>query len=87
MYKQAVNLVQSSNQYSKLSKSKTMVYLPVWGHNPQALASGLSPIQADKPWYNYFILPSSVKTLRPWFVHLYRKIIHKLFRTSEQTMV
>ena len=30
------------------------------GDNPRDLASGLSPIQADKPWYNYFIPPSSV---------------------------
>ena len=30
------------------------------GDNPRALASGLSPAQADKPWYNYFIPSASV---------------------------
>ena len=29
-----------------------MVYPPVPGDNPRALASGLYPVQADKPWYN-----------------------------------
>ena len=28
--------------------------LPVHEANPQALASGLSHIQVDNPWYNYF---------------------------------
>ena len=28
-----------------------MVCPPVRGNNPRALASGLSPVQADKPWY------------------------------------
>ena len=37
-----------------------MVCLPVRGDNPRALASGLSPAQADKLWYNYFIPPLSV---------------------------
>ena len=40
-----------------------MVCLPVPGDNPQALVSALSLVQADKPWYKYFILPSSLKTL------------------------
>ena len=31
---------------------------PVCGDNPQALASGLSYIQADNLWYNYFIQPT-----------------------------
>ena len=30
-----------------------MICAPVQGDNPQALASGLSPVQVDKPWYNY----------------------------------
>ena len=38
----------------------TTVCLPLRGENPRALASRLSPVHADKPWYNYFILPSSV---------------------------
>ena len=39
-----------------------MVCPPVQGDNPRALAlaRGLSPVQAEKPWYNYFIPPSSV---------------------------
>ena len=40
----------------------TMVCPPVQD-NPQALASGLSAVQADKLWYNYFIPPSSVQIL------------------------
>ena len=35
------------------SNSYTTVCPPVRGDNPRALASGLSPVQADKPWY-YF---------------------------------
>ena len=30
-----------------------MVCPPVRGDNPQAFTSGLSPVQADKLWYNY----------------------------------
>ena len=37
-----------------------MVCLPVRGDNPQALAHGISPAQADKPWFKYFIPPVSV---------------------------
>ena len=33
---------------------------PVCGDNPRALASGLSHVQVDNPWYNYFIPPTSV---------------------------
>ena len=28
---------------------------PVRGDNPRALASGLSYVQVDNPWYNYYI--------------------------------
>ena len=31
-----------------------MVCLPVRGDNPRALASGLSPVQMNNHWYNYF---------------------------------
>ena len=37
-----------------------MVCRPVRGDNIRALTSGLSPIQADKSWYNHFIQPTSV---------------------------
>ena len=40
--------------------SLTTVCPPVQGDNPRALASGLFPVQVDKPSYNYFIPPSSV---------------------------
>ena len=30
---------------------------PVRGDNPRALASGLSYVQVDNPWYNYFMPP------------------------------
>ena len=43
-----------------LSNSYTMGCPPVRGDNPRALASGLSYVQVDNPWYNYFIPPSSV---------------------------
>ena len=33
-----------------------MVCPPVRGDNPRALARGLSPVQADKPWYYYFYI-------------------------------
>ena len=45
------------------SKSYAMVCPPVRGYNPRAFASGLSPVQEDKPLYNYFIPPLSVQTL------------------------
>ena len=38
----------------------TMGCSPVREDNPQALASGLCYVQADNPWYNYFIPPTSV---------------------------
>ena len=49
----------------------TTVCLPVPGDYPGALASGLPPVQVDKPWYNFFIPPSSVSTLLSikYFVH------------------
>ena len=40
--------------------SYTMGCPPVHGDNPRALASGLSYVQVDNPWYNYFIPPTSV---------------------------
>ena len=43
-----------------LSNSYTMGGPPVRGDNPRALASGLSYVQVDIPWYNYFIPPTSV---------------------------
>ena len=36
---------------------------PVRGDNPRALANGLSPVQADKLYYNCFISPLLVQTL------------------------
>ena len=30
-----------------------MVCPPARGDNPRALVSGLSPVHADKPWYNH----------------------------------
>ena len=46
-----------------LCNSYTMVCPPVRGDNPRALASALSPVHADKPWYNYFIRSLSMQTL------------------------
>ena len=52
---------RNDNQENKMKEcySYTTVCPPVRGDNPLDLASGLSPVQADKPWYNYFIPPSS----------------------------
>ena len=33
---------------------------PVRVDNPRALASGLSYVHVDNPWYNYFKPPTSV---------------------------
>ena len=46
-----------------LCNSYTTVCPPVRGDNPRASASGLSPVQVDKPWYIYFKSSSSVWTL------------------------
>ena len=43
-----------------ISNSYTMGCPPVRRDNPRALASGLSYVQVDNPWYNYFISPTSV---------------------------
>ena len=39
----------------KKKNSYTMGCPPVHGDNPRALASGLSYVQADNPWYNYYV--------------------------------
>ena len=44
----------------RLCNSYIMGCPPVRGDNPRALASGLSYVQVDNPWYNYFIPPTSV---------------------------
>ena len=58
-----------------VSKSYTMGCPPVCGDNPRALASGLSYVQVDNPWYNYFMPPTSVQTL-----HITRYFVLKLVR-------
>ena len=48
-------------QYSyTMGTSYTMGCPPVPEDDQQALASGLSYVQADNPWYNYSIPPTSV---------------------------
>ena len=55
--------------------SHTSVCPPVQGDNPQALGSDLSPAQADKLCYNYFIPPSSATVFDLWqewyYLHYY----------------
>ena len=46
--------------WTKVKIYHNMVGPPVRGDKPRALASGLSPVQGDNPWYNYYIPPSSV---------------------------
>ena len=48
------------NDYRGLHNSYTMDCQPVYGDNPRGLASGLSPVQVNNPWYNCFIPPASV---------------------------
>ena len=42
--------------------SYTMICPPVRGDNTRALASDLSPVQAEKPWYNCSVPAASVQT-------------------------
>ena len=42
--------------------SYTRVCPPVRGDNPRALAGGLSHVQADKPWYGYYLLYFLIKS-------------------------
>ena len=52
-----------------------MVCPPVQGDNPRAVASGLSLVQADKPWYNYYMQDSEeANRLMKSFSLLSRKI-------------
>ena len=59
----------------EISNSYTMGCPPVRRDNPRALASGLSYVQVDNPWYNYFIPPTSVETL-----HITSYFVLKLVR-------
>ena len=52
--------INMSYKEQKINNSYTMGCPPVRGDNPRALASGLSYVQVDNPWYNYFIPPTSV---------------------------
>ena len=50
---------------AKLTKSHVLAHCtmgcpPVREDNQRALASGLSYVKVDNPWYNYFIPPTSV---------------------------
>ena len=54
------SIMAHSEKLLDISNSYTMGCPPVRGDNPRALASGLSFVQVDNPWFNYFILPISV---------------------------
>ena len=47
--------VSSGSLLFSKSNCYTMGCPPVRGDNPRALASGLSYVQVDNPWYNYFM--------------------------------
>ena len=47
-----------ADQVRKVSTTMRQV-IAIRSDNPRALAIGLSPLQVDKPWYNYF-MPSSL---------------------------
>ena len=50
------SLVAVLNNNASLNNSYIMVCPPVRGDNPR-VARGLSPVQTDKPWYNYYFIP------------------------------
>ena len=60
VFRDPISLSKQTVSIDYISNSYITVCPPVRGDNPRALASGLSPVHADKPWYNYFIPPSSV---------------------------
>ena len=41
----------NGSQIHVIRNSYTMGFMPLRGENSRSLACGLSPIQADKPWY------------------------------------
>ena len=55
----SLTMISKTLLYS-LRNSYTMGCPHVRGDNPRALASGLSNVQVDNPWYNCFIPPTSV---------------------------
>ena len=61
--------------YKVICNSYTMGCPPVRGDNPRALASELSYVHGGQTWYNYFMLPTSVKTL-----HIKRYFVLNLVR-------
>ena len=55
-------ICNNSNAFSTaLSNSYTRLCPPVRGDNSRALASGLSPVQADKPWYVYLFYTTLIR--------------------------
>ena len=56
----ACDFIYKFSQLKHISTSDTMGCPPVGEDNPLALASGLSYVKEDNPWYNYFIPPTSV---------------------------
>ena len=60
--KYTISICKTVHLYFKviISNGYTMGCPPVRGDNPRALASGLSNVQVDNPWYNYFIPTTSV---------------------------
>ena len=66
-----------------------MGYPPVGEDNPPALASGLSYVQANNPWYNYLIPPTSVQTLHStyYFVLKLVRVVQSNFFLSLKSFV
>ena len=62
------------------SNSYTIGCPPVREDKPRALASGLSYVQSDNPWYNYYIPPTSVYTLvgKGGIIDSWRKVTNSL---------
>ena len=54
-----------------------MVCPPARGDNPRALARGISPVQTDKPWYNYFATLISVNRAHYEIFHAIFAILGK----------
>ena len=52
----ACNGHRGGKYWLMIRNSYTMGCPPVRGDNPRALASGLSYVQVDNPWYNFFYI-------------------------------
>ena len=60
------NAVNMSSFSILVCNGYTIVCSHVRGDNPRALASGLSQVQADKPWYSRTSVARTLIASLPW---------------------